>query len=128
MSNPTWPMGLPKLPMLGYKVKRSPNVVTNETASGPPEVRRRSTKARATHATPVEFNGTQKDTFDVFFITTLRDGTLDFDMLDMSYSGTPRNAVYNFMGEYPEFANVTQGTPARRLHQGQIVLEYKGLA
>ena len=128
MPNPTWPVGLPALPMQGYKMKPMPNVVVNETASGPPEVRRRSTRGRQVVSTPVEWTGTQKDTFDQFFFDTLKDGTLDFEMVDITFSGTPRNAIYNFMGDYPDLTNYTQGTASRRLHQGNINLEYKGIA
>lgn len=125
-----WPNTLPDLPMFGYKVVRKPNVVSNETAEGPPETRRRGTKARQSFATPVEFTGTEKDIFDDFFINTLADGTLDFETTDFTYNGNPgRTAVYNFMGNYPEFTQATMATsPSRRRFEGSLLLEYKGIA
>lgn len=125
-----WPSGLPALPFFGYKISRRPNVIANETADGPPEVRRRSTRAREVHTTAIELTGAQKDIFDAFFIDTLADGVLDFEHTDLGFNGTPRTAVYNLLGNYPtEFQQVTQAPLAsKRLYHATLILEYKGLA
>ena len=129
MANATWPVGLPVLPMFGFKIAPMPNVVVNETAEGPPEVRRRGTKGREKHTTAIELTGTEKATFDQFFRESLADGVLDFEMDDISYSSGSRTAVYNFLGVYPELTqSIYSPDKTKQRFQGSISLEYKGLA
>jgi hypothetical protein len=82
MSAGTWPATLPQIPDIGVSEEIQSNVVASEVDSGPPKLRRRSTKRRVFQTVPITLTGAQYATLRAFYEDTLLDGTLTFDWAD----------------------------------------------
>jgi len=80
MANPVWPVGIPQeILQTSYAESPPDNVVKSQMAVGPPKMRRRSTSGERPFSGVINMTETQLETFDDFFRTTLKDGSLRFD-------------------------------------------------
>jgi hypothetical protein len=80
-----WPPSLPQRFLLGTTDERQPAVVRFQADAGPAKTRRlfaNATRQVAWRLPPL--TQAQRDTLDEFFITTLREGSLEFDHVDPS--------------------------------------------
>ena len=76
-----WPASLPQAPRLGWKEVAGSNVIRTKVASGPAKLRRRFTFAVPKLTWPTTpFTDTQLATFWTFFRTTIKDGSLKFQI------------------------------------------------
>lgn len=121
MPTVVWPASLPQNPFIGYEEAAEPNVVTTEVGSGPPKSRRRSTRERVFQATPMEFTGAQKATFEAFWLN-INQGASPFEWQDMATGDTVEFKFIN--GRKPKFRNLTPGsTTNNRLYGCVLELE-----
>lgn len=78
----TWPGALPQDQFIGLNDTRQPAVVRSQPDTGPAKMRRRFTAAPRFLTVPIVLDGSQRQTFDTFFITTIKEGSLTFDWED----------------------------------------------
>lgn len=76
-----YPASLPD-PFVGLTDARLPAVARTEMDAGPPKVRRRFTAAVRNFEVPYVLTGSERATFETFFVTTLKEGSLEFDWID----------------------------------------------
>lgn len=84
----TWPATLPQKQFVGLTVKADDAVLRSPMDAGPPSRRNRFTAVTKSVKVPLVLNGTQKQTFDTFFETTLQNGALEFDWEDPTTDAT----------------------------------------
>lgn len=106
---PAWPSSLPQQQFKGLTVRRQTSSVSFEPDSGPAKKRRRGA-ARRDVVTPISLTGTQYQTFEAFFATTLQEGSLEFDWTDPVTDST---VSFQFLSP-PEFTLFVGGTVAAR--------------
>lgn len=82
-------------------------------------MRRRFTAASRFFSVPIVLDGQQRQDFDTFYITTLKEGVLSFDWEDPV---TDVTVSFRFRSP-PEFELVTGGTTTTRIWRGVIALE-----
>lgn len=133
----TWPPGeagapFPQGPYLGLRVYYENAASYFQVGIGPGKVRRRGTRAREFHSTPIELTGYQLTVFNEWFETTLLHGTLPFTWVNML---TGEEATYRFKEAVrPEFTLVSpaknfatspneSGGEVQRHYTGTIDLE-----
>ena len=75
----TWPSDLPQCPNLEFTEQRQTNLAAFAPEVGPPKMRRRSTAVAVLTSVAFRFTNAQMLSFNVFFETTLMDGSLPFD-------------------------------------------------
>ena len=80
---PTWPIDLPQLPFVGATMQDKDAVLRTQMDSGPPSRRNRFTTHMQDAGYPMVLTGSQKATFDFFFRSTLDNGALAFDWIDL---------------------------------------------
>ena len=80
---PTWPIDLPDLPFSGVTMQDADAVLRTPMDSGPPSRRNRFTAHMQIAGYPMVLNGAEKATFDFFFRSTLSNGALAFDYVDV---------------------------------------------
>lgn len=115
-----WPATLPQFPVTGWDETAQPNVVETEVGSGPPKVRRRSTRERVFQNTYMEFTGEQKSTFDEFWLV-INQGVETFEWTDM---GTEDVCEFRFTKK-PKFKNLTPSPdPETRWYSATLELEH----
>lgn len=78
----TWPASLPQKQFLGLTERDQDAVLRTAMDAGPPTRRNRFTSITREVNVPIVVTGTQKQTFDTFFRTTLANGALEFDWED----------------------------------------------
>lgn len=80
MANPVWPNTLPQSPKISGLSETPPGqILRTDQDVGPAMTRPRSTADVRVFAIELAVSRTQLDTFDSFFVTTLRGGALAFD-------------------------------------------------
>lgn len=78
-----YPATLPQFPILnGFKDKRQNVTIRSEMETGAPKTRQVMTSAVRTWKWTTILNGTQRATFDTFFITTINNGATSFTIPD----------------------------------------------
>lgn len=80
MTTAAWPGTLPQCPTLNYSEQRQTNVVTFQPEVGEPKMRRRSTATAVLTSMNFRMTNAQVLTFLTFYETTLKDGSLPFDL------------------------------------------------
>ncbi len=80
---PTWPASLPQLPFAGVTAADADAVVRSPMDSGPPTRRNRFTSHMQNVKMPMVLDGDEKVIFDTFFRSTLGNGALAFDWVDL---------------------------------------------
>lgn len=114
-----WPSTLPQLPLPGWDETAQPNVIESDMASGPPKVRRRSTRERVFQTTDMQFTSVQKETFEAFW-AVIKHGAEPFEWLDMA---TGNVAEFRFQ-EKPKFRSLTPAPdPDKRWYGTSLKLE-----
>lgn len=79
-----WPASIPipgTVDRQSYRERPDTNRASFQTAVGPEKVRRRSTLNGSRISFALWLDGDQVDTFETFYRTTLKDGTLPFQMV-----------------------------------------------
>lgn len=80
MSNASWPASLPQyVQENGYSEGEPDNLIESQMEAGPPKTRRRYTMQHPLFTMQVCTDVTGRSTFDTFFSTTLKHGSLPFD-------------------------------------------------
>ncbi len=115
----TWPASLPTEGFSGVSDQRNPAILRSKMDQGPAKQRQIFTAAVRELSVPMFFTGTERQTFDTFFITTLSEGALSFDWVDPVTDAT---ISMRFM-EPPSFQHIGGGTPADRTWQATFKLE-----
>jgi hypothetical protein len=116
----SWPSTLPQEPFAGYTKTRLPNIVKSDNDSGPPKIRRRSTKAREIFKMAMELTGAEVAIFEAFFRDDLEDGTLTFTWIDPVTDAAAEFRFYD--GRCPELPN-TIAAPLADDRLYEIVME-----
>lgn len=116
-----WPATLPQFPVTGWEESAEPNTITTEVGSGPPKIRRRSTRERVFQSTYMEFKGTQKATFEAFWLV-INQGVDAFEWSDMA---TEDPVEFRFVdGKKPKFKSLTPALdPDKRFYSATLELE-----
>lgn len=114
-----WPASLPQSQFRGLTDKRQKAVLRTPMDAGPAIVRRRFTAVYREVVTRIVLNGTQRQTFDTFFITTLKEGSLPFDWTDPVDDTT---VSFRFKEE-PEWTMRRGGTTANRIWEATLSFE-----
>lgn len=115
----TWPGGLPDRQFVGLTHKRQPAKLRSPMTSGTTKVRRIATAVPYRTSIPVFFSNAEKQTFDAFWATTLKEGSLFFDWEDPVTDATVSMEII----EYPDFALSTG--PDGRFWRGTMEIEVK---
>ncbi|MBT6048967.1 MAG: hypothetical protein HOG49_19385 [Candidatus Scalindua sp.] len=80
---PAYPASLPQAPLVqGFSDQRQAGMIRSEMETGAPKTRKRFTAALRILTFPTILNGTQRATFDTFYITTINEGTDEFTIPD----------------------------------------------
>lgn len=79
---PIWPASLPQFAMIGAKIGADDSVLRSNMDAGPPVRRNRFTAITKSVSYTFRLTGTQVETLDNFFHSTLRNGALSFDWTD----------------------------------------------
>lgn len=83
MANPVWPATLPQDPFIGLTDELSADaLVRTQMSAGPAKVRRRHGAAVRNVTVPLILTGAQRQTYDTFYKTTLKNGSLQWDWKD----------------------------------------------
>lgn len=77
-----WPGSLPQNQFYGLRDRRSDATLRRTNDIGPADVRQRFSSASRFMGVPIKLTNAQRSTFDTFFITTLREGSLAWDWTD----------------------------------------------
>ncbi len=77
-----YPATLPQKAFLQAKDERQAGVLRSQMDTGAPKTRKQFTAAIRRLEVLMILNGTQRDTFDTFFITTINDGADNFTISD----------------------------------------------
>lgn len=108
-----WPSTIPQAPLYGFQEQRQINVATFMPEVGTPKKRRRSTAVCTLCSAVFRMDHADLATFNTFFETTLKDGSLPFTW------NHPRTAVsYTWIFEgVPtiEFSEIDHNTVSCRL-------------
>lgn len=115
---PSWPGTLPSQ-FLGLTDSGDDTLVRTAMDAGPPTVRRRYTSYSRSVKVPIVLTGTQRQTFDTFYWTTLKHGSLSFDWEDPVTDST-----VTFRFKKPVSWSLARGgTAATRIWSGTLDLE-----
>ena len=86
---PSWPSGIPHTPLAeSYSFEPVPQAISTQMDSGPPKRRRRFSVAYGTHSMSFILTGSQRATFQTFYLTTIAGGSLAFTGLADPTDGT----------------------------------------
>ena len=114
-----WPGTLPQKQFLGMTETDVDAVVRTPMDSGPPSRRNRFAANMRFVRAPIVLTGAQKQTFDTFFRTTLKNGSLEFDWEDPTTDAT---VSFAFRGP-PSWALISGGDVNSRKWSGVLSLE-----
>lgn len=115
----TWPATLPQAQFLNTSEEDVDSVLRTQMDSGPPSRRNKFSGFMTTLRVPIIINGTQKQTFDTFYRTTLKNGALAFNWTDPT---TDVATSYAFKSP-PRWQLIRGGTAATRLWSTSLDLE-----
>lgn len=114
-----WPGTLPQNQFIGLTEVDVDAVLRTQMDSGPPSRRNRFAASMRFVRTPIILTGSQKQTFDTFFRTTLKNGSLAFDWEDPTTDAT---VSFAFRGP-PQWGLVTGGDVNSRKWSAILNLE-----
>ena len=84
-----YPASLPQYPLVqGFIDERQPGSIRSNMDTGAPKTRKRFTAVVRKLTWPTLLNGTERVTFDTFFITTINEGAGSFTIPDPVDDGT----------------------------------------
>lgn len=99
MANPVWPVTLPQLLRDEGFSEQPPDLsIRTSMSAGPAKVRRRQTATVRPFQARLTLTKAQVETLDVFYVTTLKSGSLRFDWVqprtqaasDLRFTAPPR--------------------------------------
>jgi hypothetical protein len=80
MANAVWPGSLPQYVLeAGYQETLEDQIIETQMDAGVAKIRRRFTGAYRRFTVTVQMDATQAATFEAFYLTTLKGGSLPFD-------------------------------------------------
>ncbi len=101
---PTWPASLPQRPLVDGMVETPPdNKIVTRMAQGPSKVRRRGTGDVRKYRVAFNMTDAQVATFETFYSTTVKHGSLSFDI---PHPRTGATISVRIMGS-PEYVTVS---------------------
>lgn len=104
MPNATWPNTLPAYVLeSGFQERLQDQVVESQMDSGPAKIRRRFTKAIRFFACQMLMTPEQTTTFETFWQTTLKGGSLPFDWV---HPRTRAATTFRFRSPAPTYSVV----------------------
>lgn len=115
----TWPASLPQKQFLGLTVQDQDAVLRTPMDGGPPTRRARFTARVRKVSCPIKINGTQLQTFETFYHTTLEAGSQEFDWEDPITDAT---VSFAFTAP-PRWAISRGGVPGSRIWSATLELE-----
>ena len=92
----------------GYQETLPENVLRSEVGHGPPKVRRRSSSNVRKFTMALFCTDAQLVTFDAFYTTTTKSGSLQFGMFKPRYKHDSISGQYRFAAQ-PMYANFNHG-------------------
>ena len=114
-----WPGTLPQKQFVGLTETDVDAVLRTPMDSGPPSRRNRFAASMRFVRIPIILTGSQKQTFDTFFRTTLKNGSLEFDWEDPTTDAT---VSFAFRGP-PQWILVSGGDTNSRKWSAVLNLE-----
>lgn len=114
-----WPATLPQSQFLRTTEEDDDAVLRTSMDAGPPSRRNKYTGLTAKVTTPIVINGTQKQAFDTFYRTTLKNGALSFTWT----SPTDDTTVSYAFSKPVKWTLIRGGTTETRVWQGVLELE-----
>lgn len=114
-----WPATLPQAFFVGVSETKNNNLLRTKMDSGPDKVRRRFTAVGKKVVTPIILTGTEKQIFDTFFETTIKDGSLSFAWKDPTDDSTKNFRIT----KPPKFVCVKPGTIETREWRATLAME-----
>lgn len=115
-----WPAALPQSAFVQASEIRQDATIRSNMDSGAPKLRKRFTAAIRELSIRMILNGTEKAAFDTFYITTISEGALAFDMKDP----VDDNTISVRFKQPPLWALISaSGTVAQRLWESTLQLE-----
>ncbi len=119
MALPAWPGGLPQNQFKGVADERQKGAIRTAMDAGPAKIRRRFSAVVRAINTSLMMTGTQRQTLNTFFITTLAEGSTPFTWTD-PVDDTTQN--FRFTAP-PKFALQQGGTTGLRIWRADLMLE-----
>jgi len=117
---PAWPASLPQKQFLGVSEKDDESRLVSAMDAGPALVRNRFTAVPRVISTSIVLTGTQRQTFDTFYRTTLSNGTLSFTWTEPVADAA---ATFRFKSNPEWQCIVSSSTPANRIWKATLSLE-----
>ncbi len=102
----TWPSDLPQCPTLVFTEQRQRNLVAFQPDVGEPKIRRRSTATAVLTNMAFRMTNAQVLSFNTFFETTLKDGSLPFD-----FAHPVTKVTYSWVFDPKDSPRLTRVTP-----------------
>jgi hypothetical protein len=115
----TWPATLPQRLSNDTSVKDDESRAITDMDSGPASVRKRFTAFTQTVKGSMILTGTQLQTFNTFFRTTIKQGSLSFNWI---HPFTEETVAIRFKSK-PEWKCIRSGSVDYRLYQSSMELE-----
>lgn len=102
MANAIWPASLPQYVLQqGFSEKEPDTMLETQMEAGPPKARRRFTTDYREFTVALQMSAAQRATFQTFFNTTVKGGSLPFDWVDPVTQGA---ATFRFRKPAPQWA------------------------
>lgn len=102
MANALWPASLPQYVLQsGFSETEPDTLLETQMEGGPPKSRRRYTTDYRQFTVALQMDATQRATFQTFFNTTIKGGSLPFDWVDPV---TQTTASFRFRKPMPQWA------------------------
>ncbi len=102
MADVTWPVSLPQFVQeSGYSESLEDQTVETGMSSGPVKIRRRFTASFRPIQCTIMCTAAQAATFETFYVTTLRGGSLPFDWVNPR---TQTAATFRFRKPVPQYS------------------------
>lgn len=117
---PAWPGSLPQAQFVGIEDERAMGFMRSEVDAGPAKQRRRFSSAVRALRTDMEVNGTERAALDTFYVTTVKEGSLEWTWTDPNGDAT---VTFRFM-EPPRYRlRVGNSDNAKRIWSVTLALE-----
>lgn len=115
-----WPATLPQGQLIGTTEQDADAVLRTDMDAGPPSRRNKSTAHVMDVSAPIVLTGAQKQVFDEFYRTTLRNGSLSF-----TWDSPTDDSAVTYAFKAPVRWTLIRGAPDpdRRIWRGTMELE-----
>lgn len=110
MANPQWPVSLPQyVTESGFTEQIQDQTIESQMETGPAKIRRRFTKSLRRFQVSMQMTAAQVSTFENFWQTTCRGGSIPFDWL---HPRTRVASTLRFRNPAPMITTIGGGTAA----------------